>query len=129
MKTSHILMASAISGILVGALAACDKKDGGTTGASSATAASGASSATPAAKHDCKGKNACKGQGGCKDSDKHSCKGKNDCKAGPGTTYAGTSTVDYQGNAWSYVDPGSCETMGGSLPARAGNTPPAAQKG
>jgi|SRR5687768_9505220 len=56
-------------------------------------------------------------------------KGKNDCKAGPGTTCAGTSTVDYQGNAWSYVDPGSCETMGGSLTARAGNTPPAAQKG
>ena len=25
--------------------------------------------------------------------------GENDCAAGPGTTRAGTSTVDYQGNA------------------------------
>lgn len=56
-------------------------------------------------------------------------KGQNDCKAGPGTTCAGTSTVDYQGNAWKYVDAGSCKTMGGSLVERAGNTPPAAQKG
>ena len=32
--------------------------------------------------------------------------GANDCAAGPGTTCAGTSTVDYQGNAWSLVDPG-----------------------
>lgn len=34
--------------------------------------------------------------------------GKNDCAAGPGTTCAGTSTVDYQGNAWSLVDAGTC---------------------
>ncbi len=56
-------------------------------------------------------------------------KGNNDCKAGPGTTCAGTSTVDYQGNAWKYVDTGSCKMLGGSLVERAGNTPPAAQKG
>lgn len=37
-------------------------------------------------------------------------KGKNDCAAGPGTTCAGTSRVDYQGNAWKYVAAGSCET-------------------
>lgn len=36
--------------------------------------------------------------------------GKNDCAAGPGTSCAGTSTVDYQGNAWTYVDAGTCET-------------------
>ncbi len=36
-------------------------------------------------------------------------KGKNDCAAGPGTTCAGTSKVDYQGNAWSLVPKGSCE--------------------
>ncbi|WP_252259672.1 BufA1 family periplasmic bufferin-type metallophore [Erythrobacter aurantius] len=36
--------------------------------------------------------------------------GKNDCAAGPGTSCAGTSTIDYQGNAWKYVDAGSCET-------------------
>lgn len=34
--------------------------------------------------------------------------GKNDCKAGAGTTCAGTSTVDYQGNAWSLVPAGTC---------------------
>ncbi len=37
--------------------------------------------------------------------------GKNDCAAGPGTTCAGTSKVDYQGNAWSLVPAGTCETM------------------
>ncbi|MDO8418703.1 MAG: DUF2282 domain-containing protein [Rubrivivax sp.] len=36
-------------------------------------------------------------------------KGKNDCAAGPGTTCAGTSMRDYQGNAWKYVAKGSCE--------------------
>ena len=34
--------------------------------------------------------------------------GQNDCAAGPGTTCAGTSTVDYQGNAWTLVDQGTC---------------------
>ena len=36
--------------------------------------------------------------------------GKNDCAAGPGTTCAGTSTVDYQGNAWKLVPKGTCVT-------------------
>lgn len=35
--------------------------------------------------------------------------GKNDCAAGPGTTCAGTSTVDYQGNAWTLVPAGLCD--------------------
>jgi len=34
--------------------------------------------------------------------------GKNGCAAGPGTSCAGSSTVDYQGNAWSLVDAGTC---------------------
>jgi uncharacterized membrane protein len=34
--------------------------------------------------------------------------GKNDCAAGPGTTCAGTSKTDYQGNAWKYVAKGTC---------------------
>jgi uncharacterized membrane protein len=38
-------------------------------------------------------------------------KGKNDCAAGPGTTCAGTSKVDYQGNAWKFVAKGTCATM------------------
>ncbi len=37
--------------------------------------------------------------------------GENDCAAGPGTTCAGTSTVDYQGNAWTLVPAGTCESM------------------
>lgn len=37
--------------------------------------------------------------------------GKNDCAAGAGTTCAGTSKVDYQGNAWTLVPAGSCVTM------------------
>lgn len=37
--------------------------------------------------------------------------GKNDCAAGPGTTCAGTSKVDYQGNAWKYVEKGTCVSM------------------
>ena len=34
--------------------------------------------------------------------------GANDCAAGPGTTCAGTSVTDYQGNAWTLVDAGTC---------------------
>ena len=34
--------------------------------------------------------------------------GKNDCAAGPGTSCAGTSTRDYQGNAWKLVPVGTC---------------------
>ena len=37
--------------------------------------------------------------------------GGNDCAAGAGTTCAGTSTVDYQGNSWKYVDKGTCVAM------------------
>ncbi len=34
--------------------------------------------------------------------------GKNDCKAGAGTSCAGSSRVNYQGDAWKYVAKGSC---------------------
>jgi uncharacterized membrane protein len=51
-------------------------------------------------------------------------KAKNDCAAGPGTSCAGTSTTDYQGNAWKYVAKGSCVEMGGSLTAKEGNMAP-----
>lgn len=53
-----------------------------------------------------------------------SLKGQNDCAAGPGTSCAGTSKVDYQGNAWKYVKKGECEKMGGSLEAKQGNEAP-----
>jgi uncharacterized membrane protein len=37
--------------------------------------------------------------------------GQNDCAAGAGTTCAGTSTMDYQGNAWKAVPAGTCTSM------------------
>ena len=37
--------------------------------------------------------------------------GQNDCKAGPGTTCAGTSKTDYQGNAWKNVPAGTCTSI------------------
>ena len=62
--------------------------------------------ATPAAAED-------------KMSDKEKCfgvamKGKNNCKAGAGTTCAGTSKMDHQGNAWSLVPKGTCEKTASS---------------
>jgi uncharacterized membrane protein len=38
-------------------------------------------------------------------------KGHNDCYAGAGTTCAGTSTVNYQGNAFKLVKKGTCTTI------------------
>jgi len=46
--------------------------------------------------------------------------GQNDCKAGAGTSCAGSSTVDYQGNAWTYVPEGTCMTI--ELPAMSDGT-------
>ncbi len=37
--------------------------------------------------------------------------GKNDCAAGAGTTCAGTSKVDYQGNSWKLVPAGTCTSI------------------
>lgn len=85
----------------------------------SLAAASLIATAAPAAAQDKGAKEKCYGV---------SLKGKNDCAAGPGTSCAGTSTVDYQGNAWKYVAKGACEKMGGSLVAKAGNTKPMAEK-
>lgn len=56
-------------------------------------------------------------------------KGQNDCAAGAGTTCAGTSRLDYQGNAWKLVPKGTCTTMKlpgdrtGSLAALARDVP------
>jgi uncharacterized membrane protein len=51
-------------------------------------------------------------------------KGKNDCFAGAGTTCAGTSTANYQGNAFKLVPAGTCTKIStpegfGSLKPRA----------
>ena len=50
--------------------------------------------------------------------------GKNECAAGPGTSCAGTSTKDYQGNAWKLVKADTCLSIktpkgNGSLSAKA----------
>lgn len=37
--------------------------------------------------------------------------GQNDCMAGPGTSCAGTSKVDYDGKAWKEVAKGTCVTI------------------
>lgn len=37
--------------------------------------------------------------------------GRNDCAAGPGTSCAGTSRRNYQGDAWKYVPRGTCTTI------------------
>lgn len=68
--------------------------------AASVAAAIAAVSAAPAAAADAKEK--CYGV---------ALKGQNDCAAGPGTTCAGTSKVDYQQNAWKLVPAGTCETI------------------
>ncbi len=49
--------------------------------------------------------------------------GENDCKAGAGTSCQGSSTSDFQSNAWTYVPKGSCALIitprgNGSLSAR-----------
>lgn len=37
--------------------------------------------------------------------------GENDCAAGPGTSCQGTSTIDYQSNAWKLVPAGTCTSI------------------
>ena len=54
--------------------------------------------------------------------------GENDCAAGAGTSCEGTSTVDFQGNAWTHSPKGSCEFIvtpegPGSLKALDRNNP------
>jgi len=68
--------------------------------AGSLAAAFAAHLATPAAAEDAKEK--CFGV---------AMAGQNDCAAGAGTTCAGTSKVDYQGNSWKLVPAGTCTTM------------------
>mgnify|MGYP003350403747 FL=1 len=58
-----------------------------------------------------------------------SMKGKNDCAAGAGTTCAGTSKIDHQGNAWSFVPNGTCiKTMSKTSPTGFGQLKAFAEK-
>lgn len=91
-----------------------------TTAAAAALAAAATMSLTATAAEAAGAKEKCYGV---------SLAGKNDCAAGPGTSCAGTSTINYQGNAWKYVSKGSCTDMGGSLAAKKGNAKPVAKKG
>jgi uncharacterized membrane protein len=51
-------------------------------------------------------------------------KGQNDCAAGPGTSCQGTSTIDFQGNSWKFVQHGTCTSI--QVPGgRAGSLTPA----
>ena len=54
--------------------------------------------------------------------------GKNDCKAGAGTTCAGTSTVNYSGQAFKEVKPGTCLSLGGTLQPHDGHAAPHPRK-
>ena len=67
----------------------------GAVGAAMATFAVPASAAEEAAMEKCYGV---------------SLKGQNDCAAGAHSC-AGTSTTDYDGHAWTYVDEGTCEDI------------------
>lgn len=108
MKSHAKITAIATSMIAAAALTACS---GGETTSSEA----GASAETAAETVEVAAKEKCFGI---------SLAGKNDCAAGPGTSCAGTSTVDYQGNAWKYTPAGECEPQGGSLAEVADNDPP-----
>ena len=70
--------------------------------AAGALVALAAATSTPAAAADKAAKERCYGI---------SLAGKNDCAAGKGTSCAGTSKIDYQGNSWSLVPKGTCLTM------------------
>ncbi len=36
---------------------------------------------------------------------------ENDCAAGAGTSCEGTSTIDFQGDSWTYAPKGTCESI------------------
>ena len=87
-NVSAAILASAVAGALT-SMAAAQAAGGPLTPAE-------AQAATEAGKEKCYGV---------------SLAGMNDCAAGPGTTCQGTSTVDFQGNAWTLVQGGTCATL------------------
>ena len=52
--------------------------------------------------------------------------GENDCAAGAGTSCAGTSKIDYQGDAWKLVPKGTCESV--QVPGGTGSLTPIKRK-
>ena len=88
MKSTHLLLAAAMTGLIAGsasrASAATAPASGQQSSIKKMTSDTSAKAGVRLAadekgKHDCKGKNECKGQGGCKAGD-NGCKGKNSCK-------------------------------------------------
>ena len=69
-KTTSAILASAVTGLFLGAATGCSKEEPQTPPANNPATHSPPASGAPApaapAKHACKGQNACKGQGGCK---------------------------------------------------------------
>ncbi|WP_308365926.1 MULTISPECIES: DUF2282 domain-containing protein [unclassified Microbulbifer] len=56
--------------------------------------------------------------------------GQNDCADGPGTTCAGSSKRNYQGNTWKYVPKGTCkEIPSPTSPTGKGQLQPFQEKG
>ena len=80
MKLTESLLAAAVSGIVMGATAGCEKNTQQPANSATTPPGSAPGSNTPETKHSCKGQNACKGMGGCKVDGKNSCKGQNACK-------------------------------------------------
>lgn len=71
-------------------------------GALSAALTMAVATATPAAAAAPEGMEKCYGV---------SLAGENDCAAGAGTSCQGTSTIDYQSNAWKLVPAGTCASI------------------
>ena len=81
MRLTESLLAAAVTGIVMGAAAGCNK-DAPPANSATTPPASGAPAAGQGdGKHSCKGQNGCKGQGGCKVEGKNACKGQGGCKA------------------------------------------------
>jgi len=79
--TKTVLAAAALAAFSASAAMACD---------------TGGAAAKPAAMEKCYGV---------------ALAGHNDCKAGEGTSCAGTSKTDYQGDAWKLVPQGTCVSI------------------
>lgn len=74
--SQSVILAAAVSGILVG-VSGCGASKAASPDAESTPTAS---RTAPGEKHACKGQNDCAHQGGCK-TDAHTCKGQNDCRS------------------------------------------------
>ena len=75
-KTTSTILATAITGLFLGATTGCKNPE-----------ATSQESMSEVEKHACKGMNECKGQGGCAVEGKNSCRGQNECKGQGGCNH------------------------------------------